>query len=144
MPSSDSGGTLDLSLRPSPRALRWLTGLHAAALLLALAAQPPRWVGLCLAALFIASRVSLRRHPAFGYGPQALVRLVRHADGSWAVENAAGVLADATLLGNSVVQGWLIVLNFRRKDGRRRSRVLLGDEADDDAFRRLRARLIGP
>jgi hypothetical protein len=33
------------------------------------------------------------------------------------------------------------VLNFRLKDGTRRTRAVLGDEVDEDALRRLRARL---
>jgi hypothetical protein len=142
MSSTGSGSTLDLRLRASPRALRWLAALHVVAVLLTIAAKPPTWAGLGLAVLFLASWASLRRHSAFGYGARALVRLLRHPDGSWTVESAAGVQTEAELLGDSVVQDWIVVLNFRLKDGRQRSRVLLGDEADEDAFRRLRARLL--
>ncbi|MBL6750342.1 MAG: hypothetical protein ISP90_07450 [Nevskia sp.] len=142
MSSAASGATLDLRLRASARALRWLVALHAGAILLTLAARPPHWAGLGMAILFAASWASLRRHPAFGYGPRALARLVRHPDGNWTLENAAGAQDGAELLGSSAVLGELIVLNFRLKSGARRSRVLLGDETDAESLRRLRARLL--
>ena len=135
-------GTLDLSLRPSVRALLWLSALHIAAVFLVLASGPPKWVGLSLAGLFLLSWFSLRRHRVFGYGPQALTRLIWHAVGDWTLEDARGHREDAELSGSSVVQSWILVLTFRLKHGGERTRILLGDELDPEMLRRLRARLL--
>lgn len=141
MSSPPFDATIDLALRPSLRALTWLSSLHVAVLALVLAAPPP---GAAMAGLGIAVAASwlwTRRHPAFGHGARALARLTWHADGSWLVHEASGAKREAELLGSSLVHDRLLVLNFRLKDGRRRSRALLGDEADEESLRRLRARL---
>jgi toxin CptA len=141
MSSSPFDATIDLALRPSIRALAWLFWLHAGVLGLALAALP---TGAPMVAMAIAAGASwfwTRRHPAFGHGARAVARLTWHADGSWHVHDAAGRQSAAELLGDSLVHDLLLVLNFRLKDGGRRSRALLGDEADEESLRRLRARL---
>lgn len=142
MSSSPFSTSLDLSLRPSVRAVAWVSVLHMAAITLVVLSAPPKWVGLGMALLFLLSWFSLRRHPAFGYGPRALTRLIWHAEGGWTVESARGGREDAELLGGSVVQSWIMVLNFRLKAGGKRTRVLVGDELDADPMRRLRARLL--
>jgi hypothetical protein len=58
------------------------------------------------------------------------------------VESVRSGLQEAELLGSSVVQSWIIVLNFRLRNGRKQARVLLGDELEPEALRRLRARLL--
>jgi membrane-bound toxin of toxin-antitoxin system len=142
MSSPGFSDTLDLSLKPSAGALRWLVGLHALAIVLTLLADPPRWAGLAMVALFIASWFSLRRHSVFGYGPRALVRLVWHREGGWTLEDARGRREEAELSGRSLVQSWGLVLSFKLKTGGSRVRVLLGDEVGPDLLRRLRARLL--
>ncbi len=142
MSSSGFSTSLDLSPRPSVRAVAWVSALHMAAIALVLLSAPPKWVGLGMALLFLLSWFSLRRHPAFGYGPRALTHLILHAEGGWTVESARGGREDAELLGSSVVQSWIMVLNFRLKQGGKRTRVLVGDELDVDPMRRLRARLL--
>jgi toxin CptA len=142
MSSPNFSTSLDLTLRPSVRAVLVLSALHIGAVALAVLAGPPKWAGLLMALLFLTSWFSLRRHPAFGYGSKALSRLIAHAEGGWTVETAGGQREDAELLGSSVVQSWIMVLNFRLKDGSRRSRAVVGDELDADALRRLRARLL--
>ncbi len=142
MSSPGFSDTLDLSLKPSAGALRWLAGLHVLAIMLTVLADPPRWAGLAMAALFVASWASLRRHPVFGYGPRALVRLVWHREGGWTLEDARGQREEAELSGRSLVQPWILVLDFRLKNGARRARLLLGDELAPELSRRLRARLL--
>lgn len=139
-----SAATLEFALRPSLRALQWLLLLHAGAVALSFAAAPPKWAALGIAALLLVSWLRLRRHPAFGYGPQALVRLSAGADGRWTIETAAGQRETATLLDSSVVWPTLLVLGFREDNGRTRHRLVVGDELDADALRRLRARLLNP
>jgi hypothetical protein len=143
MSSSGFSTSLDLGLRPSVRAVVVLSLLHMGAVGLMVLAGLPKWAGLAMALLFLASWLTLRRHPVFGYGPKALHHLILHAEGGWTVESARGGREDAELLGSSVLQSWIIVLNFRLKSGERRSRAVVGDELDAEALRRLRARLLG-
>jgi toxin CptA len=140
MSSPPFDATIELALKPSLRALAWLFWIHTAVLGLALLALGSGTPLVAVVVLVAASWFWLRRHPAFGHGPRALARLTWRADGVWLVHDAAGA-HEAELLGDSLVHDKLLVLNFRTKDGVRRTRALLGDEADEDALRRLRARL---
>ena len=140
MSGIDAG--LDLAPRPSVRALTWLFWLHTVLLGVALVALPHGAPMAAMAAAVAVSWLWTRRHAAFGHGARALARLTWHADGSWLVHDATGAKHDAELLGSSLVHDALLVLNFRLKgDGRVRTRALLGDEADEESLRRLRARL---
>lgn len=141
MSSPPFDATIELALRPSGRALAWLFGLHAGVLALTLAAVPPGAPMVAMAAGVAASWFWTRRHPVFGHGRRALARLTWRGDGSWLLHEAAGAKLEAELLGDSLVHDALLVLNFRLKDGARRSRAVLGDEADEESLRRLRARL---
>lgn len=142
MSSNSFVATIDLNLRPSFRAHRYLFVLHLAAAVLLLLAMSPGWPMFLLTLAFAASWMWLRRHPAFGFGSRALARLVWQADGQWLVVDNAGRKDEAELLGNSCVHSLGMVLNFRLKSGRRRTRVVLGDELGADPLRRLRARLV--
>ena len=141
MSSGSFAATIDLALRPSLRAFRWIFVLHVALIgLLPFAMEPGRAM-LALAAAFAVSWFWLRRHPVFGFGRKAIVQLIWHTEGGWTLQDAAGVRSDAELLGNSYVHPRLLVLNFRLKHGGGRTRVITGDEADAESLRRLRARL---
>ena len=140
MSSPPFDATIDLALKPSLRALAWLFWIHTAVLGLAVFALRSGWPLVAVVAAAAVSWFWTRRHPAFGHGPRALARLTWRADGAWLVHDAAGA-HEAALLGDSLVHDRLLVLNFRLKDGARRTRALLGDETDTDGLRRLRARL---
>jgi toxin CptA len=141
MSSPPFDATLELAPRPSLRALAILFWLHAAVLGGLMLALPPGWPMALGAALCAVSWMATRRHPVFGYGPRALVRLTWHADGRWGVQDARGAAHEVRLQGDSLVHEHLLVLNFRLADGARRTRVLLGDELEPEPLRRLRARL---
>lgn len=133
--------TVDVTLQPSIRLLKWVSTLHIvplAALPFAMQPGPAMWA---LIAAFGGSWLWLRRHPALGLGRKALVRLIWSADGSWTVRDAAGRQLGAELLGDSVRHPRLLVLRFRLADGGTRTRLIAGDEADPELLRRLRARL---
>lgn len=142
MSSGGFASTLDLQLTPSQRALRWIYFIHLAALLwLALASEPG--IGMVIMALLLGlSWWSLRRHAVFGFGPQALRRLMWQPDTGWHVWDQDAMPRPATLLDDSFINSRLLVLNFR-VEGKRRSRALLGDELSEQALRRLRAHLMG-
>lgn len=141
MSSPAFGAATDLAPRPSVRAIAILFGLHVVVLALALTALRPGGGMAVFAGLVLLSWIATRRHPVFGYGPNALVRLTWHADGTWSVHDRRGARWDAELLPSSLVHDRLLVLNFRLQDGERRTRALLGDELDAEPLRRLRARL---
>ena len=141
MSSPPFDATIDLAPRASLRALTLLFWLHAAllgGLLFALRSGP---VLAGLASLVALSWIFTRRHPVFGFGPRALVRLTWHREGNWTLHDASGASCEAELQGNSFVHDFVLVLNFRLRDGGSRSRALLGDELEPELLRRLRARL---
>ncbi|HUP92765.1 MAG TPA: protein YgfX [Solimonas sp.] len=140
MSSNSFAGTTELRLKPSLRALQLLLLVHLVPLGLLPLAMEPGWPMALTAAAFALSWWWLRRRPEFGFGPRAIDRIVWNPDGSW-VLHVREHHAEALLLGSSYLHPRLIVLNFRLKDGRRRSRALLGDEAEPEVLRRLRARL---
>lgn len=140
MSSNSFASTIDLSPGPSMRAFKLLFWLHVVPIAILPFAMQQGPVMLGILALFALSWFSLRRHAVFGFGPKALVRLVWHAEGGWTVYDKAGEYP-AELQGNSYVHNALLVLNFRLKNGSRRTRVLLGDEIDAEQMRQLRARL---
>ena len=133
--------SVDLVLKPSARAHHLLFWLHVLPLALLPAAMESGSAMLGVAFAIALSWVWLRRHPAFGYGPQALVRITADTEGRWSLQPRSGQRQDSELLADSYVQSWIIVLNFRDAEKRRRTRVLLGDETSPEALRRLRVRL---
>ncbi len=124
------------------RAFRWMFFLHSSLLLLAGFGMQPGALFFALITLLALSWLGLRRHPVFGFGTQALVRLIWHAEGNWTLTRANGQSGDAELLPNSIVHPAVLVLNFRWKSGTRQTRILLGDELPEASLRRLRARLL--
>lgn len=141
MSSNSFESTIDLAPRPSMRALKLLFCLHVAPLAVLPFAMQPGVPMMVLVGLFGLSWLWLRRHPVFGFGPKALTRLTWHAEGGWTLHDGAGKTFEAELLGSSFVHAALLVLNFRLKTGGAGTRVLMGDEADAELMRRLRARL---
>ncbi len=133
--------TLDLTPRPSVRALMWALALHSLVMVALLFAMEPGWPMAAIAGLVGLSWLGLRRHPALGFGPRALTRLTWHADGSWTLHETSGKKLEAELDGSSLIHSLLLVLNFKLKTGGRRTRIFMGDELEPDQMRRLRARL---
>lgn len=139
--TNEFGMTVDLTLKPSVRAVLWAYGLHVLCLILLLLAQPPTAVMVGFAAAFGLSWFKLRRHPAFGYGPKAIQRIVWHVDGSWTLHRGNGQSTEAVLDPGSIVRGPALLLRFRIEGAPRASRLITGDEIDAEALRQLRARL---
>jgi toxin CptA len=139
--TNELGMTVDLTLKPSMRAMLWAYGLHVFCLILLLLAQPSTAVMIGFAAAFGLSWFTVRRHPAFGYGPKAIQRIVWHADGNWTLHRGNGQSAEATLDPGSIVRGPVLVLRFRVEAAKGATRLICGDELDGEALRRLRARL---
>ena len=142
MSSPSFAATIDVKLKPSMRGLQWVFVLHIVPVaLLPFALEPGPVLGVAVGA-FALSWLWLRRHPALGFGKRALMRLVWNADGTWLVEDAEERKSSAQLLPSTYVHPRLIALNFKLGSGARRTRLILGDEADAEPLRRLRARLL--
>lgn len=85
--------------------------------------------------------VHVRRH-LFRTCKRAVVNLVWKAQGEWLLETSAGEIVTAKLLGSSFVTPWLIILNFKPKQGGRMwPVVIMPDNVDSTSFRRLSAKL---
>lgn len=135
--------SVDVVLKPSAQAHRLLFWLHILPLALLPFSMEPGPIMLALACVIAGSWAMLRRHPSFGFGPKAIVRIVASpGEDRWQVANPAGTLFDSKLEASSSVYSRLVILNFLVGDKRRRrTRILFGDEAGETALRRLRVRL---
>lgn len=158
MSSSNSASIADPALDLQPKysvlAFKLMFLLHVGPVLLLPFAMQQGPAMLAILGLFMLSWLMLRRHAVFGYGPKALTRLVWHPEagipqqdsqssavGHWTLHDSHGSY-EAELLPSTYVHPRLLVLNFKLKNGQRRTRALLGDELDVDSLRRLRARLL--
>ena len=139
--SAPDAPAVDVELKPSHRAHQFLFWVHVVPLVLLPLTMETGTAMLIIAAGIAVSWFWLRRHPVFGFGPRAVIRVHAHGDGRWSIENPARKPAEAELLGNSYVHPRLLILNFRLPSGQSRTRIILGDEAPEDVLRRLRARL---
>lgn len=133
---------LELILKPSARAHHLLFWIHILPLVLLPLTMQTGVLMLTIAAGIAGSWIWVRRHPAFGYGPMAIRRILAQADHRWTIETSAPKPVAAELLSSSYVHPRVLVLNFRVASGQKRSRVLLGDEVSPELLRKLRARLI--
>lgn len=145
MSSNNSASTaetpaLDLQLGHSVLALKLIFLLHVGPVVLLPFAMQQGTPMLVILAGFMLSWLALRRHPVFGFGAKALTRLTWHGDGHWTLHDSLGSY-EADLLPSSIIHPKLLVLNFKLKDGARRARAVLGDEAEAEPLRRLRVRL---
>lgn len=141
MSSNSSVATIDLRLAASMRGFRIVFWLHVIPLIAVSFAMPAGWTMMGVGFGFAASWLWLRRHAAIGFGPRAIVHLLGLDDGRWVIATALGQREEARLLPASVMQPGLIVLLFQTESGRICTRLILGDEADRNGLRRLRARL---
>lgn len=133
-------GPIVLHLRPSA-SLRWTAvALHALAFVLIGAGYPAVLLKYLLltAILFDAWRCDsrFRRPPA-----REVATLLLGANDSWQLIGRDGLPRRADLVRAPLVSPFVTALTFRCEDRSRRHVLLLGDNVDADAFRRLRVRL---
>lgn len=139
--SNSFASTVELTLRPSHRALRAIVVLHLVCLALLPFSMQSGAPMIILAAALGLSWLYVRRHPALGFSPQSITRLVWHVEGQWILHRGRAEPVEAELIPGSLVHDWMLLLRFRLKSGATVSRLLLGDETEAEALRRLRARL---
>ena len=114
-----------------------LIGLHVATASALFAAQLPWTVRVAAVALLVLSaRRALSRH-ANRTGSDAVVRLVRRADGRWAAIHRDGTALIGPLAGDSFIHPWLTIVGIR--DGWRTCWTPVpADALSPDDHRRLR------
>jgi len=139
-------GTYATPLRLEPGVSRRLDGFlvlsHAAALaVLPFSGLPPLPVAALLLSVLLSWLIS-RRRDVRRDDPQAIASLVWEADNRWRLMLRSGEETGAVLRPFVFMQPWLVILHFRRDDGRRARLLLLPDMLDRDTFRRLRVRLL--
>ena len=142
MSSNDFESTLDVTLRPSRRALNWVYLLHFVPLLLMAVSMRGGPTMMLLAAAFAVSWWWMRRHAVLGFGRRAIVRLVWQPTSGWQIHDASGWTQRAALIKSSTVGRDIIVMNFKPKGSPMRTRALFGGELAEEPLRRLRARLL--
>lgn len=127
--------------QPSTWLLVYLIIAHIISLMVLLPLAIPAWSKMLLATIIIFSVViSLRRHALLVDGG-AIVRVCWGED-AWELELADRRTLQATLLPDSYVSTFCVVLGFRgRRLWQHRYLVLAPDSLDADTFRRLRVRL---
>jgi hypothetical protein len=115
---------------------------HAAALaVLPLCGLPPLPVAALLLSVVL-SWLRSRRRDVLRRDPDTIVSLVWEAGNRWRLTLRSGEQTGAVLRPFVFMQPWLVILHFRRDDGRAARLVLLPDMLDRETFRRLRVRLL--
>lgn len=127
---------LSLSLRPSPILLIVGGSAHVLAVVAVAASALTGWLkgGWIVAILLGVSHFLWRYGYRAGGGFIARLEL---AEERWRLETGSGARYMAVCV-SGYAHPWLILLNFRLENGRRRSLALLPDAADPAALRRLR------
>ncbi len=135
-----SAARLCIPLKPSRLLCAYILASHAlAALAVTLTALPQYWRCTVLAFLIVHLAWRLKKHWRDG----EICLCYDFEDKAWSYSyngnDAIKYALDAR--GDQVLWPWLLVLNFRRTDGRRLALTLLPDAADDNDLRRLRVLL---
>lgn len=133
-----------LRLEPvvSRRLGRFLALSHGTALaVLPFCGLPPLPVA-ALALGVVLSWLRTRRRDVLRRDPDSIASLVWEEGNRWRLSLNGGVETGAVSRPFVFLQPWLVILHFRRDDGRAARLVLLPDMLDADSFRRLRVRLL--
>jgi hypothetical protein len=133
-------------LRLEPGVSRRLDGFLALSHGVSLAVLPfcglPPLPVAAMALSVVLSWLRTRRRDAQRRDPDAIHALVWEEGNRCRLSLRSGQETGATLRPFVFMQPWLVILHFRRDDGRAARLVLLPDMLDADSFRRLRVRLL--
>ncbi len=133
---------LILEVEPSRKVRRLMLAALVATLLLILFLPVPWYLQVALLGAVAAYGAYEWRRVARDARPDRVARIVWDAADIWRLHCADGHEADATLLPDTFIQTFVVILQLRRADtGRRFSHVLTDDNCDLETLRRLRVRL---
>lgn len=129
-----------IELHPSLFIIRYLCVIHLAAFI-ALVWQSNSLLYVALgSALIVVGFVHGWSQYGVWHGTRSVRALKLRSDSFWMIEYGDGREEQVELLNSPLVSPWLVVLSFRAKPFRRHV-LLLADNADPAALRRLRVRL---
>ena len=133
---------LRIAIGPS-RTLTGVLGIaHIAALVVTVVVALSTWVKLLIAMALVTSGTWSILRSALQRGSSAIVELEVEAGGRILCRTPDGPWREGQVLSSSFVSPWLTVLNLRVAGAiRARHLVILPDNAEKDAFRRLRVLL---
>lgn len=133
--------TLHIELGASRRLTAWVVVMHVfAGVMLWLSALPP-WLAFASMPMLTGSLVFYLRGPCLRLSSGAIVSVSLHPDCRCEFQTKNGEYHDALLLGSSFVAPYLTVLNLRPAGRLARHAVILPDNVDAEAFRKLRVLL---
>ncbi|MEA2092954.1 MAG: protein YgfX [Pseudomonadota bacterium] len=119
-----------------------LAAVHGTTLLMLPFMALPARVALVLALALLLAYIHARRSHVLRTRPDSIRELVWDSGNHWRLGLQSGTITRASLLPYVFIHPWLVILHFKRQDGRRSRLVLFADMLDPDDFRRLRVRLL--
>ena len=132
---------LRIAIGPSRTLAVVLAAAHSTALAIAFIVTVPAWARLIIAAAVVTSGgISIWRS-ALQCSPSAIVGIEAEEGGRIACRIRDGRWHDAEVLPSSFVAPWLTVLNLRMAGGGVAHVLILPDNVEREAFRRLRVLL---
>ena len=133
---------LRIAIGPS-RLLAAVLGIaHIAALVVTVVVALATWVKLLIAMALVTSGTWSILRSALRRGPSAIVEVEVEAGGRISCRTRDGSWREGQVLSSSFVSPWLTVLNLRVAGAiRARHLVILPDNVEKDAFRRIRVQL---
>lgn len=133
---------LRIAIGPSHLLAAVLGVAHAVALTVTVVVALPTWVKFLIAMVLVTSGTWSILRLALQRGPSAIDELEVEAGGRISCRTRDGRWREGQVLASSFVSPWLTVLNLRMADAARaRHLVILPDNVEKDAFRRLRVLL---
>jgi hypothetical protein len=145
MSSSRFGEKVDVRIGPSRQLGAALLAVHIGAAVWVALVTAPLWFTLLVSAALVASGWHAVARYVLMLRSDAITGVRCDSSNQWSVRfRSADIEPEpVTLLPTSYLHPQLVILNLRlTKNGRLRSVVLLRDNTDQDAFRRLRVRLL--
>jgi toxin CptA len=132
---------LRIAIGPS-RTLAAVLGIaHIAALVVTVVVALATWVKLLIAMALVTSGTRSILRLALQRGSSAIVELEVEAGGRISCRTRDGPWREGQILSSSFVSPWLTVLNLRVAAVRARHLVIVPDNVEKDAFRRIRVLL---
>jgi len=131
------------ALNPSYYFALLLLLLHVGAVLILLALQLPWLMTVLLGILCGMSLANTMQRYAMLANPQAIIGFWQDKAGEWFLQEKRGKIHSAQLLGNSFCSRYLVLLNFKLAEKRRkRPVIILADSLSHSMFRQLQVQLL--
>lgn len=133
---------MELELRPSRYLMGLLLLLHVGAMTMILTLSLQWWAIVIIAVVLMLSLI-FYTEKYVRYRLKSSIRSLNSKDGvKWQLTTKAKESITATILGDSLVTHYLLILNFKANNKKRYTVIILRDSIDKQQFRQLRLLLI--